>query len=89
APLRSGGFIVKRSRVRTTKTKKANATKRWHLLFELLTRIELVDAGIHLFYIDNPPKPSFDKEGFRGHEFAPHKQKSKRHQIGGICFLSC
>ena len=39
-------------------------------LSELLTRLEPWVLEHPQGYIYNPPKPSFDKEGFRGHEFS-------------------
>ena len=39
-------------------------------LSELLIRLEPWVLEHPQGYIYNPPKPSFDKEGFRGHEFS-------------------
>ena len=37
-------------------------------------------------YIYNPPKPSFDKEGFRGHEPISPTDKKQASPKGNACF---
>ena len=55
-------------------------------LSELLIRLELTDAYAPVGYIYNPPKPSFEKEGFRGRQPNPINDKKQVSPKGNTCF---